>query len=217
MAVVRSVQASRRHVALLVLLAAGWGMFVDGNLIPVLAPTTNSTIFQASTAAFFAVIGILFGPIPGALAGLVRDSSGHVLTLLIHPGLSSLEALGRAIPDILEDVVLGLIPGIAGRVNRRLLPLIAATFAAAWLSLPFLEAGNAVVAGRPGLMWTVLTTAPGDWNEPVDPGLTVYALLTAGMAALILTRWASDRRGTERVGVVLLAAGFVMIMLGAHD
>jgi hypothetical protein len=200
-----------------VLLAAAWGILVDRNLIPVLAPTGNSTIIQATTAASFAVLGILFGPVPGALGGLVRDGGGHILLLLIHPGPAALEALGRAAPDILEDVMLGLIPGLAGRVTRRALPLLIATAAAAWISLPFLEVGNVLVAGRPALIWTVLTTAPGDWNEPVDPGLTVYALLTAGMAAAVLVPWSSRRWIAVCAGAALLAAGGLLIALGAHS
>jgi hypothetical protein len=216
--VVPRVRTTRLRVTLYVLLAAAWGAVVDANWIPVLSPTSNSTIFQASTAAAFAVIGILFGPIPGAMGGLVRDSSGHVLTLLLHPGLPALEALGRAVPDILEDVVLGLIPGLAGLYTRRVLLLLAATFVAAWISLPlFLEVGNQLVAARPDLIPTVLTTAPGDWNEPVDPGLTVYALLAAGMAGFALARRSSNRWAAYLAGVVPVVAGGVMIALGAHS
>ena len=210
-------RAGRGLVALYVLLAAAWGMLVDANVIPVLAPTGNSTIFQSSTAAAFAVLGVLFGPVPGGIGGLIRDSSGHVLTLLLHPGLPALGALGRAIPDILEDVVLGLIPGLAGVSTRRLLPLLVATFAAAWLSLPvFLEIGNALVAGRPSTIPTRLTTAPGDWNQPVDPGLTVYAFLATGITTCVLAQRTSSPRVAYLAGLSLTGLGMLMIGLGAH-
>jgi hypothetical protein len=216
--IVPRVRTTRLRVTLYVLLAAAWGAIVDGNFIPLLAPTSNSTIFQASTAAAFAAIGILFGPVAGGMGGLVRDGSGHVLTLLLHPGLPALEALGRAVPDILEDVVLGLIPGLAGLYTRRLLVLLAATYAAAWISLPlFLEVGNALVAARPDTIPALLTTAPGDWNEPVDPGLTVYALLAAGMAGVAVTRRSSDRRIAYLAAGALTAGGCVLIALGAHS
>lgn len=215
--IVPRVRTTRLRVTLYVLLAAAWGAIVDGNFIPLLAPTSNSTIFQASTAAAFAAVGILFGPVAGGMGGLVRDGSGHVLTLLLHPGLPALEALGRAVPDILEDVVLGLIPGLAGLYTRRFLVLLAATFAAAWISLPlFLEVGNALVAARPDTIPTLLTTAPGDWNQPVDPGLTVYALLTAGMAGFAVAQRSSDRRIAYLAAGALIVGGWVLIALGAH-
>jgi hypothetical protein len=53
--------------ALLLLAAACWGVLVDSSAIPVLAPTSNSTLFQASTAALFALLGIFGGPLAGAL------------------------------------------------------------------------------------------------------------------------------------------------------
>jgi hypothetical protein len=81
----------RALVAVSVLLAALWGMVVDSPLIPVLAPTGNSTLFQASTAALFAVIGIVFGPLAGALGGLVRDATGYALTEGSPPHASGLE------------------------------------------------------------------------------------------------------------------------------
>src|SRR5258707_7391935 len=103
-------------LALLILAAACWGVLVDSSAIPVLAPTSNSTLFQASTAALFALLGIFGGPLAGALGGLVRDGSGYLLTLPLHPALGApprvLARLGRALVDWGGDVGLGLGPGL---------------------------------------------------------------------------------------------------------
>ena len=61
-------------IAGLVALTALWGVVVDADVIPLLAPTGNSTVFQASTAAPFAILGIVFGPWVGALFGFCRDT-----------------------------------------------------------------------------------------------------------------------------------------------
>ncbi|HEX8037377.1 MAG TPA: hypothetical protein VF510_26210, partial [Ktedonobacterales bacterium] len=50
-------------LGVLLVVAAYWGIVVDASLIPVLQPTGDSTIFQASTSAVFAVLGIFFGPL----------------------------------------------------------------------------------------------------------------------------------------------------------
>ena len=209
-----------RVLAELVVGAAVWGMLVDSSLLPVLRPTGNSTIFQATTAAAFALLGILYGPWVGASGGLVRDGTGYLTLLLIHPAMvlhpGFATRAGHAIVDIIEDMLLGWIPALVAQHTRRLDLLALATAAAAWVSLPFLVAGTVLTAGHPGRLWTALTTAVGDWNEPVDPGLTVYALLAAAFVTLALARWSSRPRAA-----LLLAAGFALpaaalIALGAH-
>ena len=207
-------------LALLILIAAYWGVLVDGAVIPVLAPTSNSTLFQASTAALFALLGIFGGPLAGALGGLVRDGSGYLLTLALHPALVAqpgfLAWLGRAVVDVVEDVVLGLIPGLVALRTRRISVLAASAAATAWLSLPYLVAGSVLSSGRPGDLWVTLTTAAGDWNEPVDPGLTVYALVTGALVAAAAARWASRPRRALGIGLLFALPALLLLALGAH-
>ncbi|HKS69113.1 MAG TPA: hypothetical protein VJQ45_01745 [Ktedonobacterales bacterium] len=206
----------------LVVASAVWGMVVDGSLIPVpaLTPTGNSTLFQATTAAAFALLGILYGPWVGASGGLVRDGTGYLALLLIHPamvlhpGFSA--RAGHAIADIIEDMLLGWIPALVAQHTRRLDLLALATAGAAWISLPLLVAGTVLSAGHPGHLWSALTTAVGDWNEPVDPGLTVYALLAAALVTLALARWTSRPRIALLMAVAFAAPAALLIALGAH-
>lgn len=207
-------------LTVLVLSSAVWGMLVDSSLIPVLRPTGNSTLFQATTAAAFALLGILYGPWIGASGGLVRDGTGYLLILLIrpammlHPGFAG--HAGHAIVDIVEDMLLGWIPGLVAQHTRRLDLLALATAAAAWISLPFLTAGTVLSAGHPAQLWHALTTTVGDWNEPVDPGLTVYALLAGALVSLALARWSSRPRTALLLAAAFAAPALVLIALGAH-
>ncbi|HEX6797781.1 MAG TPA: hypothetical protein VF116_08720 [Ktedonobacterales bacterium] len=222
---VESVKRPRAGVlAGLVVLSAIWGMVVDGSLIPVpvpaLAPTGNSTLFQATTAAAFALLGILYGPWVGASGGLVRDGTGYLALLLIHPAMvlhpGFAARAGHAAVDIVEDMLLGWIPALVAQHTRRLDLLALATAGAAWVSLPFLVAGTVLSAGHPGHLWTALTTAVGDWNEPVDPGLTVYALLAGALVTLALAHWTSRPRIALLLAVAFAAPAALLIALGAH-
>lgn len=206
---------------ILVVAAALWGIVVDANLIPILAPTTNSTIFQASTAASFALIGILFGPLEGALAGLLRDGSIYLFMLLNHHGSQlhghGLQWSGRAAADILEDVVLGLIPGLVGLRTRHAGALILATGITTWASLPLLVMANTAIAGHIDQIPDALTTRVGDWDEPVDPGLLVYALLTAGLVALAVSRGISAPRFSRTAGWTCCVGAALLMLLGSHS
>jgi hypothetical protein len=194
---------------------------VDSRVIPVLAPTGNSTLFQASTAALFAVIGIVFGPLAGALGGLVRDGTGYVVILALHPGMvmqpGFLLWLGRAAADILEDMLLGLVPGLVALRTRRLGVLAAASAGAAWISLPFLVVADTLLSTHPGTVLTALGTVTGDWDEPVDPGLTVYALLTGALVALLLARRSSRPRMALAIAGAFALPAALLIVLGAHN
>lgn len=205
---------------LLVLCAAVWGTIVDADIIPILAPTGNSTIVQATTAASFALLGIVFGPVTGAVVGLVRDGSGYIATFVLHPGIAAhagfLHWAGRGTADTAEDMILGWIPGLAARRTRRLSLLAVSAAAAAWISLPLLVAANTLIDGHPGQVWHALGTAVGDWDEPVDPGLYVYALLTGAMVALVLSRRSSHPRAANRIGLLFLVPAVVWMLLGAH-
>jgi hypothetical protein len=79
----------------------------------------------------------------------VRDGTGCVLTLVLHPGMTSRPGfvlwLGRAAADILEDVVLGLVALRTRRVDL----LALASAATGWLSLPFLVAASALLSAHP--------------------------------------------------------------------
>src|SRR5260370_21586864 len=108
--------------------------------------------------------------------------------------------MGRAVVDVVEDVVLGLVPGLVALRTRRVSALAASAAATAWLSLPYLVAGGALSSGRPGDLWATLTTATGDWNEPVDPGLMVYALITGALVAVAVARWTSLPRSALVIG-----------------
>jgi hypothetical protein len=203
--------------AALVVTSAAWGIVVDGPIIPVLAPSGNSTLWQATTAAAFALLGILYGPVLGALGGLVRDGTSTVITLALHPHhFTDGQWLGRAAVDIFEDVVLGLGPGLARLWTRRVAVLTLAAGAAAWLSLPFLLAADALIDGRPSRVVAALTTITGNWDQPVDPGLTVYALFTAAFVALALARWTTRPARTLLLGGVFLSAALILVGLGAH-
>ena len=207
-------------LASLVMASAAWGMVVDSSLIPVLRPTGNSTIFEATTAAAFALLGILYGPWVGASGGLVRDGTGYLLVLLIHPAMvlhpGFAAHAAHAIVDIVEDMLLGWIPALVAQHTRRLDLLVLATAVAAWISLPFLVAGTVLSAGHPGQLWHALTTAVGDWNEPVDPGLTVYALLAGAFVSLALARWCSRPRAALLLAATCAAPALLLIALGAH-
>ncbi|HLZ21532.1 MAG TPA: hypothetical protein VKQ30_05370 [Ktedonobacterales bacterium] len=207
-------------LAVLVVATALWGLVVDSPFIPLLRPTGNSTLFQSTTAAAFALLGILFGPLAGALGGLVRDGIGPLATILLHPGMVThpgfLAWLARAVVDTLEDVVLGWVPGLLAVRTQRVLPLAAASAAAAWLSLPFLVAGTTLFSDHPNQIWLALTTRAGDWNEPVDPGLTVYALLTGALVALALARWTTRPRISLEIALLFAAPAVLLIALGAH-
>lgn len=207
-------------LAALLIGAAAWGILVDGSLLPVLQPTGSSTIFQASTAAVFAVIGILFGPLAGALGGLIRDGLPVVLTLMLHPAIVThpdfLQWLGRGVMDILEDVVLGWVPGLVALRTRRLGVLTMVAAVTTWLSLPFRLVGDTLIDGHASQLWTALTTPLGDWNEPVDPALAVYALVTAAMVALALTRCTARPRVALLIGVAYVAGAALLIALGGH-
>lgn len=205
----------------MILVTAIWGMFVDGNVLPVLSPTTNSTIIQATTAAAFAVLGILFGPLAGAAGGLVRDGSIYLSMFIVHPEMVKHEGLGpwlgRAWTDIFEDMLLGLVPGLIGMRSRRFVLLILGAAVGAWISLPFLIAGDAIFAGQIDQLPDILTTVVGDWNEPVDPGLYVYALLAAAMAGAVITPLCSRRRPALSLSALLGVFGIILVLLGAHD
>ncbi len=207
-------------LASLVMVSAAWGMVVDSSLIPVLRPTGNSTIFEATTAAAFALLGILYGPWAGASGGLVRDGTGYLLILLIHPGMALHPGFaaraGHAVVDIVEDMLLGWLPALVARHTRRLDLLALATAGAAWISLPFLVAGTVLSTGHPAQIWHALTTAAGDWNEPVDPGLTVYALLAGAFVSLALARWSARPRTAMLLAAAFAAPAVLLIALGAH-
>lgn len=206
----------------LVVASAVWGMLVDSSLLPVplLSPTGNSTVMQASTAAAFALLGILYGPWIGASGGLVRDGTGYLLLLALHPAMvlhpGFVGWAGHAAADIIEDMLLGWIPALVAQYTRRLDLLALATAGAAWVSLPFLVAGTVLPAGHPGQLWSALTTAVGDWNEPVDPGLTVYALLAGAFVAVVLVRWSSRPRATLLLAATFALPAALLIALGAH-
>ena len=207
-------------LGMLLVIAAYWGLLVDTSLIPVLRPTGDSTILQASTAAIFAILGIFFGPIVGALGGLIRDGVPFVLTVIVHPDIVThpdfLRWFGTGTMDILEDVVLGWVPGLVAVRTRRLSALAFAAAAAAWLSLPLRTVGDLLINGQAGQIWSALTTRPGDWNEPADPALTVYALVTGAMVALALAWWTSRPRLSLLIGVAYGAAAAALIALGAR-
>jgi hypothetical protein len=210
----------RRKLALLLVAAAAWGIAIDANVLPILAPTGNSTAAQATTATGFALIGILFGPLAGALGGLLRDGTSTILTIIIHPHLVQRgnfpQHLGTAVVDILEDMILGWIPGLIGLRTRRLPLLALASGVAAWISLPFLIVTDTLIRGRPDRVWKALTTITGNWDQPVDPGLTVYALFTACFVALALA-W---RHGLSRRSLAIViacgAAALALVVLGAN-
>lgn len=213
--------ARRRRVAAAVVAAALWGLVVDANVIPALAPTGNSTLVQATTAALCALVGIAFGPAAGALVGLLRDGSGYVVRAVVEPGAilhsGVLVWAGRAVMDILEDVVLGLVPGLVARRTRRVGTLAAVAAITAWLSLPvFLVAGDVLLDGRPDLLWRALTTRAGDWNEPADPGLAIYALATGALVALALALRQTQRRRAAGTALALGIPALALIALGAH-
>lgn len=207
-------------LAALILSSALWGLLVDSPAIPLLRPTGNSTLFQSTTAAAFALLGILFGPLAGALGGLVRDGIGPLATIILHPDSVThpgfLAWLARAAVDTLEDVVLGWVPGLVAVRTRRVLPLAATSAVTAWLSLPFLVAGTTLFSDHPNRVWLALTTRAGDWNEPVDPALTVYALLTGALVALVLARWTTRPGASLAVAILFAAPALLLITLGAH-
>lgn len=207
-------------LGVLLVVAAYWGIVVDASLIPVLRPTGNSTIFQASTSAVFAVLGILFGPLVGALGGLVRDGTPFVLTLILHPGIVAhpdfIRWFGNEVMDILEDVVLGWVPGLVALRTRRLSVLAFAAAVTTWLSLPLRTVGDLLIDGQAGQIWSVLTRRAGDWNQPADPALTVYALVTGAMVALALAWWTSRPRLSLLIGLAYCAGAAALIALGAH-
>lgn len=211
----------RLRVAAAVVAAALWGLVVDANVIPVLTPTGNSTLAQATTAALCALVGIAYGPAAGALVGLLRDGSGYVARAVIEPGAilhtGVLLWAGRAAMDILEDVVLGLVPGLAARRTGRVGTLAAVAALTAWLSLPvFLVAGDVLLDGRPDLLWRALTIRAGHWNEPADPGLAIYALATGALVALALTLKRTQRRRAAGTALALGVPALALIALGAH-
>lgn len=218
--VTRSLGASHRALLTLVFLAAAWGIVVDAHIIPILAPTGNSTLFQATTAASFAVLGILFGPGIGALVGLVRDGTSSLTTLFMHPHapaqIGYVQWIAFRAADILEDVVLGWVPGLVAQRTKRVTSLVLAAAVAAWLSLPALVTANTLIAGHPGGIWHALGTAVGDWDEPVDPGLTVYALWTGCFVALTLAPLSSRPRRSLVQAAACGVTAVAMVMAGAH-
>lgn len=211
-----------RGVALvaLILSASLWGLIVDSPLIPLLRPAGNSTFFQSTTAAAFALLGILFGPLAGALGGLIRDGIGPLATIILHPSFITHPDfsawLARSAVDTLEDVVLGWIPGLVAVRTRRVLPLAATSALTAWLSLPFLVAGSTLFSDHPNRICVALTTRAGAWNEPVDPALTVYALLTGALVALALARWTTHPRASLAIALLFALPALLLIALGAH-
>lgn len=207
-------------VAGLVALTAFWGVVVDADVIPLLAPTGNSTLFQASTAASFSILGILFGPWIGALAGICRDTFIYVEQVIAHPS-ASLQAgvphyVVKWLVDAIEDAMLGFIPGLVALRIRRLGALTIVSAISAWISLPFLVIGYTLNDGHPSQVWHAITTTPGDWNEPVDPNLTVYALLVAAMVALVVARWTTRPRASLAIGAAFAAAALALILFGGH-
>jgi hypothetical protein len=204
----------------LVLAAAVWGMVVDGNFIQILTPTGNSTLFQASTAAAFAILGILFGPLAGAMGGLIRDGSSFVVNLIEDPGLIShpdfWQVVGRSIADTLEDVVLGLVPGIVALYTRRLSILSLVAGVTAWFSLPFLVISNTLIAGYPDKVWLALGTATGNWDQPVDPSIYVYGLFTAALVALGLSAFTRRPVVSLAFACIFLLAGLAVMPVGAR-
>ncbi len=219
--VVRRVRRLHRiTLGTLLVVAAYWGIVVDASLIPVLQPTGGSTIFQASTAAVFAILGIFFGPLVGALGGVIRDGTGFVLTLIVHPEIVThgnfLQWFGNGVVDILEDVVLGWVPGLVALRTRRLSVLAFASAATAWLSLPLRTVCDLVINGQASHIWSTFTTQAGDWNQPADPALTVYALVTGAMVALALAWWTSRPRLSLLIGVAYGVGAAVLIARGAH-
>jgi hypothetical protein len=207
-------------IAALVVATALWGVVVDADFVPLLAPTGNSTIFQASTAASFATLGVLFGPGIGALAGILRDTIIYIEQVIVAP-TKSLHAgvthyIIRWLIDALEDGILGFLPGLIALRTRRLSLIAAVSALAAWISLPLLVIGNTLNDGQPGQVWHALTTKIGDWDEPVDPGLTVYALLTAALVAVALARWTTRPRSALVIGGVWLAFAVALMALGGH-
>ncbi|GAC1646807.1 MAG: hypothetical protein NVS4B2_35960 [Chloroflexota bacterium] len=205
---------------LLILCAAFWGVVVDADVIPLLTPTGNSTIVQATTAAPFALLGIRFGPAAGAAAGFVRDGSGYLATVLIHPGMAAHHTIwhwaARGTADTVEDMILGWIPGIVAQRTRRLSLLALSAAVAAWISLPFLVVANTLLDGHVSQVWQALGTPIGDWDEPSDPGLYVYALLTGAFVALVLNHRSSHPWVVAGIGGALLCPAVALMMLGAH-
>ncbi|MGH2487307.1 MAG: hypothetical protein ACRDHE_14965 [Ktedonobacterales bacterium] len=207
-------------IAALVVLTALWGVVVDADFVPVLAPTGNSTIFQASTAASFATLGVLFGPGIGALAGILRDTIIYIEQVIAEPTTSLhagvLHYIARWLIDALEDAILGFLPGLVAQRTRRLSLIAAAAALAAWVSLPLLVIGNTLNDGQPAQVWHALTTKIGDWDEPVDPGLTVYALLTVALVAVALARWTTRRGRALVIMAAYLALAVALMLLGGH-
>lgn len=207
-------------LGVLLVVAAYWGILVDASLIPASQPTGNSTIFQASTSAVFAVLGILFGPLVGALGGLIRDGTPFVLTLILHPDIvmhhDFLQWSGNEVMDILEDVVLGWVPGLVALRTRRLSVLAFAAAVTTWFSLPLRTVGDMLINGQADQIWSALTTKVGDWNQPADPALTVYALVTGAMVALALAWWTSRPRVSLLIGLAYCVGAAALIALGAH-
>lgn len=207
-------------IAALVMATALWGVVVDADFVPLLAPTGNSTIFQASTAASFATLGVLFGPGIGALAGILRDTIIYIEQVIVEPTKSlhagALHYVIRWLIDALEDAILGFLPGLVALRTRRLSVIAVTSALAAWISLPLLVIGNTLNDGQPGQVWHALTTKIGDWDEPVDPGLAVYALLTAALVACALARWTTRPRRALLIGGVFLAFAAALMALGGH-
>lgn len=207
-------------IAGLVALTAFWGVVVDADVIPVLAPTGNSTVFQASTAAPFAILGVIFGPWVGALAGFCRDTFIYVEQVIVQPS-KSLQAgvphyLVKGLVDAIEDAMLGFIPGLVALRTRRLGVLAIVSAASAWISLPFLTAGYTLNDGHAAQMWRALATEAGDWNEPVDPSLTVYALLVGAFVSLALAHWTNRPRISVAIGAALAAGALALMVVGGH-
>lgn len=216
---VRRIHPPRGVPALVILLSAIWGIVVDKNIVPILTPTGNSTIVQATTAAAFALIGILIGPLAGGLAGLLRDGTAYVATLIYNPQIVTEPGfpqwIGHGIVDTLEDVVLGLVPGLVALRTRSIVALAFTSAATAWLSLPFLLIADALIDGRPDLVGHVLTTHRPDWDAPVDGGLLVYAVVTGAFVALALAGLATRPRTALLVAALYGAAACLLIALGA--
>lgn len=207
-------------LGVMLVVAALWGIVVDASPIPVLQPTGGSTIFQASTAAVFAILGIFFGPLVGALGGVIRDGTGFVLTLIVHPEIVThrdfIQWFANGVVDILEDVVLGWVPALVAQRTRRLSVLAFASAATAWLSLPFRTVCDFLINGQAGQIWSTLTTSVNDWSQPSDPALTVYALVTGAMVTLALAWWTNRPRLSLLIGAGYTVGAAVLIALGAH-
>lgn len=225
----------RALLSILILATALWGIVVDSSLVPILTPSGNSTLVQATTAAPEALLGILFGPLTGALPGMLRDGTLYLAEFVLHPEIvrhpelfrdhprilhaqpGTLLWIGRAAADIFEDMIVGMVPGVVGRRTGRFLALAGATFAGTWISLPFYVASLGLMDRGVAGMIQRLTSITGHWNQPVDPGLTVYALFTAGLVSLALTFRSTIPRRSALTGVLLCSAALVLILLGAHS